>query len=198
ISSGANPAQDTYTVTLSTDQEKLTGIRLEALTYESFGTKTLSRGNGNFVLTGFEVQAASLGGDVKPVKLSAAEADYSPATYPVAYPIEQKAKTGWAASGHEKAANHAAVFTFAQPISGGPGTKIVVKMLHQSKFPQHNIGRFRLSLTTAAKPSLSETGLPADVVEVVKIDAAARNDAQKQKLAAYFRSIAPELAAVRA
>ena len=57
---------------------------------------------------------------------------------------------------------------FAQPIAGGPGTKIVVKMLHESKFPQHNIGRFRLSLTTAAKPSLSETGLPADIVEKIK------------------------------
>src|SRR5213075_1407810 len=111
VSTGANPAQDTYTVTLSTDKEKLTGIRLEALTDESFGNKGLSRGNGNFVLTGFEVQAASLGGDVKPVKLSAAEADYSQPTYPIANAIDDKAGTGWAVGGHEKAANHSAVFT---------------------------------------------------------------------------------------
>ena len=197
ISTGANPAQDTYTVTLSTDKEKLTGIRLETLTDESFGNKGLSRGNGNFVLTGFEVQAASLGGDVKPVKLSAAEADYSQATYPIANAIDDKANTGWAVSGHEKAANHTAVFTFAAPITGGPGTKIVVKLQHQSTFAQHNIGRFRLSLTTAAKPSLSESGLPADIAKIVKVDAAGRNDAQKQKLAVYFRGIAPELAPVR-
>ncbi|MBC7856769.1 MAG: PSD1 domain-containing protein [Pirellulaceae bacterium] len=197
ISTGANPAQDMYTVTLSTDQERLTGIRLEALTDETFGNKSLSRGNGNFVLTGFEVQAASLGGDVMPVKLSAAEADFSQATYPVANAIDDKANTGWAVSGHEKAANHIAVFTFAAPISGGPGTKIIVKMQHQSQFAQHNIGRFRLALTTADKPSLSETGLPADIVEIVKADAAGRNDAQKQKLAAYYRGIAPELADAR-
>jgi hypothetical protein len=197
ISTGANPAQDTYTVTLSTDKENLTGIRLEALTDESFGNKSLSRGNGNFVLTGFEVEAASLGGDVKPVKLSAAEADFSQATYPIANAIDDKANTGWAVSGHEKAANHAAVFTFAAPIAGGPGTKIVVKLQHQSTFAQHNIGRFRLSVTTVAKPSISEAGLPADIAEIVKVDAAGRNDAQKQKLAAYFRGIAPELAPAR-
>ncbi len=197
ISTGENPAQDTYTVTLSTDKEKLTGIRLEALTDESFGNKSLSRGNGNFVLTGFEVQAASFGGEEKPVKLSAAEADFSQATFPIANAIDDKANTGWAVSGHEKAANYAAAFTFAAPIPGGPGTKVVVKMQHQSQFPQHNIGRFRLSLTTAAKPSLSETGLPADIVEIVKADAAGRNDAQKQKLAAYHRGIAPELADAR-
>lgn len=194
ISTGENPAKDTYTVMLSTDKEMLSGIRLEALTDESFGNKALSRGNGNFVLTGFEVQAASLGGDVKPVKLSAAEADFSQPTYPIANAIDEKANTGWAVSGHEKAANHTAVFTFAAPISGGPGTKIIVKMLHQSQFAQHNIGRFRLSLTTAAKPSLSDSGLPADIVEIVKADVAGRSDAQKQKLAAYYRGISPELA----
>ncbi|MFN0020360.1 MAG: PSD1 and planctomycete cytochrome C domain-containing protein [Pirellulaceae bacterium] len=197
ISTGANPAQDTYTVTISTDKEKLTGIRLEALTDESFGNKSLSRGNGNFVLTGFEVQAASLGGDVKPVKLSAAEADYSQPTFPIANAIDDKTNTGWAVSGHEKAANHGAVFTFAAPITGGPGTNIVVKLQHQSTFAQHNIGRFRLSLTTVAKPSLSEAGLPADIAEIVKADTAGRNDAQKQKLAAYYRGIAPELAPAR-
>ena len=197
ISTGENPAQDTYTVTLMTDKEKLTGIRLEALTDESFGNKSLSRGNGNFVLTGFEVQAASFGGEAKPVKISAAEADFSQATYPVANAIDDKTNTGWAVNGHEKAANHTAVFTFAAPISGGPGTKIVVKLQHQSTFAQHNIGRFRLSLTTAAKPSLSEAGLPADIAEIVKADAAGRNDAQKQKLATYYRGISPELAPAR-
>lgn len=197
LSTGANPAQDTYSITLSTDQEKLTGIRLEALTDESLFNKSLSRGNGNFVLTGFEVQAASFGGESKPVKLSAAEADFSQPTYPIAGAIDDKANTGWAVNGHEKAANHAAVFTFAAPIAGGPGTKIVVKMLHQSTFPQHNIGRFRLSLTTVAKPSLSAAGLPADIAELIKIDAAGRNESQKQKLAAYYRGIAAELAPAR-
>lgn len=149
------------------------------------------------MLTGFEVQAGSFGGEVKPVKIAAAEADFSQPTYPVANAIDDKANTGWGVSGHEKAANRTAVFTFAQAIPGGPGTKIVVKMQHQSQFPQHNIGRFRLSLTTAAKPSLSETGLPAEIVEIVKLDAAARSDDQKRKLGAHYRSLAPDLAPAR-
>ncbi len=197
VSTGANPPQDTYTITLSTDQEKLTGIRLEALTDESFPNKSLSRGNGNFVLTGVEVQAASFGGELKPVKITGAEADFSQNEYPIGNAIDDKPNTGWAVAGHEKVASHAAVFTLAEPIPGGPGTKVVVKLLHQSQFAQHNIGRLRLSLTNAPKPSLSDTGLPAEIAALLTADAAARTEAQKQQLATYYRTIAPELTPAR-
>src|SRR5205807_401019 len=112
--------------------------------------------------TRFEVDAASLGAkDAKPVKLASADADFSQDTFPVANAIDGKPNTGWAVGGHMKAENHTAVFTFAEPIAGGPATKIVVRLKHESQYAGHNIGRFRLSLTTVPKPSVSgKGGLP--------------------------------------
>ena len=56
--SGNNPDTDTYTVWLDTPLPALTGLRLEALTHESLTGKGAARSeNGNFVLTGFEVEA---------------------------------------------------------------------------------------------------------------------------------------------
>src|SRR5438874_13814524 len=87
-----------------------------------------------------------------------------------------------------------AVFTFDHPLPGGPGTVLVVRMRHESQYAQHNIGRFRLSLTSAAKPVLSgKSGLPADVVQLLGVEPAKRTPQQKQILTSYFRSIAPQL-----
>lgn len=199
LTSGENPAKDTYTVTLATDAEKITGIRLEALTHESFPNKSLSRGNGNFVLTKFEVDAASLGGkEAKPVKLAAAEADFSQEGFPVANLVDAKSNLGWAVNGHAKPENRMTVFTFAEPIPGGPATKIVVRLKHESQYAGHNIGRFRLALTTAAKPSLSgKGGLPADVLDALAVAPDQRNPKQRELLEKFYRSVAPELGGVR-
>jgi hypothetical protein len=189
LSSGKNPARDNYTVTLATDQQGITGIRLEALTHPSFGNQSLSRSNGNFVLTDFEVRVAA-----KPIKIAAATADYQQKGFPVAHAIDRKPTTGWAVDGHTKRENRTAVFTFAQPLPGGPGTVLTVILRHQSQYAQHNIGRFRLALTSAAKPGIGgKAGLPAEVVQALTVEAGKRTPQQKQTLASYFHSIAPQL-----
>ncbi len=196
LASGSNPAKETYTLALPVQTSGIRGLRLEALTDASFPNKGLSRASGNFVLT--EVEVTAVGADERPtpVTLAAAEADFSQENYPVAQAIDGKADTGWAVAGHQTPADHAAVFTFAEPV-GGPGTKLVVKLHHDSQFAGHNIGRFRLSLTTAEKPSLSGAGLPASVAAVLKTTADQRSAADELVLDAHFRKIAPELAAVR-
>jgi Protein of unknown function (DUF1553)/Protein of unknown function (DUF1549)/Planctomycete cytochrome C len=196
VASGPNPATETYTLTLPAETAGLRGLRLEALTDASFPNKGLSRANGNFVLT--EVEVAVVGSDDKStaVKLTSAVADLSQENYPVASAIDGKADTGWAVSGHEKPADHAAVFTFAEPV-GGPGVKLVVKLHHDSQFAGHNIGRFRLSLTTAEKPDLSGQGVPAAVLAALQFAAADRTAQDEQALDAHFRQVAPELAPVR-
>jgi len=196
VASGPNPATETYTLTLPAETPALRGLRLEVLTDASFPNKGLSRANGNFVLT--EIEVAAVGADDKPapVKLSAAEADFSQENYPIANAIDGKTDTGWAVAGHEKPADHAAVFTFAEPV-GGPGVKLVIKLHHESQFAGHNIGRFRLSLTTAEKPDLSGQGVPAAVAAALKAPADQRSATDEQALDAHFRRISPELAPVR-
>ncbi len=58
--SGTNADEDVYELTLESAQPELRALRLEALTHESLPRKGASRGtNGNFILTGFEVEAES-------------------------------------------------------------------------------------------------------------------------------------------
>ncbi len=200
LASGESPATDTYTITLPAEGEKISGLRLEALTHDSLTNKSLSRGNGNFVLT--EVTVAYLGADdpgEKPVKLKSAEADFSQATYPVADAIDGKKNTGWAIGGHEQAANHVAAFTFAQPVVGTPGGKLIVRLAHDSQFPQHNIGRFRLSTTSVDKPTLTTpSGIPNEVAAALQVAIDQRTPEQKSAVLRHFRSTTPETAAVRA
>ena len=60
LATGPNAGQETYKVTLETAHRELTALRLEALTHDSLPLKGASRGtNGNFILTGFEVEAES-------------------------------------------------------------------------------------------------------------------------------------------
>ncbi|MBI2948163.1 MAG: PSD1 domain-containing protein [Verrucomicrobia bacterium] len=55
---GASEDKDTYEITLRTQIDDITGIRLEALPHESLPGKGAGRGEkGNFVLTTFEVEA---------------------------------------------------------------------------------------------------------------------------------------------
>ena len=74
---------------------------------------------------------------------------------------------------------------------------VVVKLHHDSQFAGHNIGRFRLSLTTAEKPDLSGSGVPADVAAALQAAADQRSAQQNELLDAHFRKIAPELASIR-
>ncbi|MCH8830041.1 MAG: DUF1553 domain-containing protein, partial [Planctomycetes bacterium] len=195
LAAGRNPAQDDYTVIISTDVKNVTGIRLEALTHPSLPGKGLSRGNGNFVLTRFEISVKSRGKKTsQPVKIAAAAADYSQPGFPVTAAIDGNPKTGWAVSGDQrKGQNRMAVFTFAQPIAAGPGTVITVRLRHESKFKRHTIGRFRLSLTTALKPALDKDGLPADVLAVLKVQHTNRSASQRNVLTAFFSGISPQL-----
>jgi hypothetical protein len=194
LSTGANPAKDTYTVTLKTDQKNITGIRLSALRHSTLPGGGLSRTNGNFVLTGFKVEVKGPDGKAKAVKLTRAEADFSQPGFPVAS-LLAKGGAGWAIEGHvRKGADRTAMFVFGQPLAGGPGTVLTVVLEHNSIYPGHNIGRFRLDLTSAARPGLGDKGgLPPPVLQALLIDPTKRTDAQKTTLSAYYRGIAVEL-----
>jgi hypothetical protein len=198
LSTGKNPAKDTYTVTLKTDQKNLTALRLTALRHPSMSAGGLSRANGNFVLTGIRVELVGSDGKRVPVKLSRAEADFSQPGFPVASLLSRKG-AGWAIEGHiRKNVDRAAMFVFDRPLAGGPGTALTVQLQHNSPYPQHNIGRFRLDLTSAERPGLGDkAGLPDVVAQALLVEPSKRGDAQKNTLAVYYRGIAGELEPAR-
>lgn len=185
-------AKDTFTITASADLKGVTGIRLEALPDSSLPASGPGGApNGNFVLTGFTV--AVKGGP--PVKLVRAAADHSQDKFPVAKALLGKSNSGWAIL-PETGTAHEAIFEPAEPFSAGDAGTLTFRLQFQSPFAQHEIGRFRISLTTAPSPA-GRMGIPAKVRSILAIEPGKRNDAQRKELAAYYRSIAPGLQPVR-
>jgi mono/diheme cytochrome c family protein len=193
---GTDSATDVYTLSFRTSQQNITGIRLDALPDPENGN--LSRGNGNFVLTGFEVQV-ECGDTCTPAPISNVVADFEQLDYPIIAAIDDDPYSGWAVLGHEKKGeSRQAVFTFAEPVPGGPGTTLTVRMKHESPHTNHNIARFRLALTTAPEPALTtSSALGSDVFASLMADEVARTDEQKQLLAKHYRGVAPALESVR-
>src|SRR6185503_15984297 len=78
-----------------------------------------------------------------------------------------------------------------------PTTVLTIRLKQDSQYAKHTIGRFRLSLTSADKPTVNDLGLPAEVIAAVKIDPAAQTASHKDDIAKYYRTIASLLAPVR-
>ena len=179
LASGKNPTTEEYIVDLKTDANAISAIQLEALKDPSTINGGTGRGsNGNFVLTEFIVETASLD---KPdqfdkVTISATEADYSQNNYEIAKAIDGKTdKSGWAVDGNTKTDDRTAVFILAEPIKNA-GEKIIrVRMSFQYGL-SHQIARFRLAVTKGdASP------LTLAIQKIIETPTDKRNPQQKQQ-----------------
>jgi mono/diheme cytochrome c family protein len=157
LASGENPAQDVYEVETVANR-KIAAIQLDALPHPSLGRKSVGRfENGNFVLTGIELEAWPL---TEPEKkevatFSTAVADYSQANFPVTNVIDGDAKSGWAVDGDSKREARRAVFFLREPIGVDGPMQVKVRLRFESNFAQHAIGRFRVATTPDAGPVLA-------------------------------------------
>jgi hypothetical protein len=179
---GANPAQETYRVAVSSSLRRLTAVRLEVLPDESFAAKGPGRSvNGNFVLTEVRVIVDPAG----PRKLKAATADYSQKDFAVAAAIDGKPDTGWAIY-PQVGKPHSAVFEFDQPLESAAAT-LAIELDFQSTFAQHQFGRFRLLGTDSPDPHGVQT-LPEKIRKILAIAADQRDPAQLAEVRSYYRT----------
>ena len=190
---GAKVNNEVYLVNLQVGPEPITAIQLEALTHPSLTNGSLSHANGNFVLTGFEVEVAGPAEPRRKVAIANVVADYAAKDHPIEHAIDQDTNTGWSVDGHQHALDRRAIFTFGEPLRVPEGGRLIVRLRHESIYPVHNIGRFRLSVTSNEKPGLPSHGLPDDITHALQAEPAARTAAQNDLLAAHFRQITPLL-----
>jgi len=155
---GTNPAKDTYTITATTTLSRITGLRLEALRHPTHTHGGLARSDsGNFVLTEIEIQLTAKPGE-KPtsIKVASAEATYEQGDLKVNTAFDGNPNTGWAVwNGKPVDRDHEAVFRFAAPVDVPKGAGLTITLRHDSPHISHNIGRFRLSATGDAQPTLA-------------------------------------------
>jgi hypothetical protein len=194
---GKNPATDNYAVEIETDLENITGIRLEALAHPSFTNKGLARSNsGNFVLTRFSVETTQ-GEKKKPteIKIAKAVADFHQGSLKIEGTLDTDANSGWAVlNTPDMTITRNAAFTFAQPFAGGRGTILTVRLKHESRHEFHNIGRFRLALTTEKTPQLKNANAAQiQFAATLKKPVGKRSKADKKLINDEFRKQDPSI-----
>ena len=155
--SGTSPQHDVYEVVARTEARGITAVRLEALTDETQPGGGVGRAShSNIVLTDFAVEAAPASRPLagEPIAIADAYADYSQRNYDIRAAIDSDKESGWAIDrGRE---DRAAVFAAKESFGFDGGTILRIRLSHESRHPQHTIGRFRLSLSTAPEASPSD------------------------------------------
>ena len=201
LAGGRNPSNDVYTVLARTDLKRITGFKLEVRTHDSLPKKSLGRQpDGNFVLTRFEVAAAPADEtqSAQPVRLKSAGADYSQAGHSVSNLISDQPGEGWSVNAAEEKlrVHRTAWFTAEKPIEFPEGATLMFTLRHDSKWPEANVGRFRLSVTSDDQPGLG-VAAPDAIRKILATAPAERDDKQHAELTQYYHSIAPELKTLR-
>jgi hypothetical protein len=200
LAGGRNAPNDTYEVVAPLTGGSFGGLLLEVFPDPSLPNQSLGRAfNGNFVLTGVEVAlhpAARGEAGTTPIRLTKASASFEQAGWPVASVVDPAAKgRGWAIEGNaaDKRLPRRAMFLPAANVPIQPGDQLTVRLRHASGFGDHNIGRFRLSITgqPAGQVSLDGgPGLPPAVVQLLTAAPESLSPADRQALEKHFRASA--------
>ncbi|MCX7412736.1 MAG: PSD1 and planctomycete cytochrome C domain-containing protein [Planctomycetia bacterium] len=167
VASGKLEPNDTYTLSFSTQQKQLTGLRLEAFASAAAPGGGPGVGqDGSFQLSELKVTADPLmpaaGRKQVKVKLQPGVATFEENGFELAKAVDGNTNTGWSVDG-QLGKDHAATFAFENPVGFEGGTKIKVELTFQAN--QHGLARFRLAATS---------GMPAAMVDGSAVPQAAR------------------------
>ena len=195
---GKNPKGDVYHLTGDLNLSHVGALRLEALLDESLPSGGPGRaGNGNFVLTGIETKFIFEDQEKKPVFIewNRAKADYSQPKWPVenilknAKHLNRGNASGWAIGAFEEKNRvpREAIFLAKKSVAVPKGASLQVSLYHKSKYPDHNIGKFRISLASQNHADLNqEFRMPSHLISLLK--SSEENASADQKvLKEYFR-----------
>ncbi len=163
--SGANADSDEYHFTADTDLAAITALRVEALAHPSLTRGGPGRAdNGNFCLSRIYVTASPKNDPTQKqeVTLVAPRATYqqNDGHLAIEASLDDNLRSGWAVDFGGIGKSHAAEFRFAQPIGFAGGTRLHIRMVFAGN-TRHQLGRPRLSITSAAEPLALMSDEPA-------------------------------------
>ncbi len=143
-----------YNITVKTNLANITGFRLEALSDPSLPSSGPGlAGNGNFVLTEFEVFVAPADKPKESTKVNIASgiADFLQAGFAIdqTFNGQTRSQQGWAVAG-ATGVDHWATYKLENPIKNDAGIILTFKMHQFHNAAEHTLGRFRISATTTA------------------------------------------------
>jgi mono/diheme cytochrome c family protein len=178
---GPNPPTEIYELAAVMSLPRVSALRVEALPDERLVGNGPGRSiNGNIVLTDVRMSAAG-----HPAKFRAGSADFAQVGFPIASAFDGDPQTGWAIH-PEMGKAHAAVFELEKPIDTSGSVPLAISLAFESVHAQHQLGKFRLSVTDAENP-LTDPRLPESIARALAIAADKRDDKQKAELHNYYR-----------
>jgi len=208
LTAGYAPTKHTVKLVEKTDLKNITAFRLELLNDPNLPLNGPGRSiQGTCALTEFEVEVAG-----KKVKFAKATADFDQpekdlepifsdktnrhrVSGPIAYAIDGKDETAWGIDAGPGRRNQPrnAVFVLEKPITEGTFT-VMLKQNHggwnSDDNQNNNLGRIRLSITTAA--SAEADPVPAGVRAILNVPREKRTPEQVQTIFSYWRTTVPE------
>jgi mono/diheme cytochrome c family protein len=218
LTQGYAPTKSKVKLTVKTDVQNITAFRLELMNDPNLPMNGPGRSlKGGCALTEFEAEAAAAGAPdkVTKVKFAKATADVDQpemvlepvfddksgkrrVTGPVDYAIDGKDETAWGIDAGPGMRNQPrkAVFVAASPISNPGGTILTIYLTenhggwNSDDNQSNNIGRFRLSLTTAAGATADP--VPQRIRDILSIPPDKRTPEQIQTVFGYWRTTVPE------
>jgi len=203
IPRGYNPPTVVYYLTVRVPKTPVSAIQLELLTDQTLPRRGPGRStDGQALLSEFEVEVTSPTDPTKwePVPLAGASADFSAPDRPASLAIDGNLKTSWGIDAGPALRNQdrRVVFLLREPLlpldSGGGEGRLLRVALSQKEFggsaADHfeapNLGRFRLSLTSAPAPKADP--LPPATRAILAIPASQRTAEQRRALFRAYRT----------
>jgi hypothetical protein len=220
LAQGYAPTKHKVKMTVKTDAKNITAFRLELMNDPNLPLNGPGRSvKGTCALTEFEVEAAPADGSGKPakVKFSRATADFNQpkkdlepvfddkkdkhrVTGPIDFAIDGDDTTAWGIDAGPGLRNQprVAVFDAAAPVGADGGTVLTFYLAqnhggwNSDDNQNNNLGRLRLSYTTASDAVAVADSVPANVREILAIPRAQRTALQVQTIFSYWRTTVPE------
>ena len=195
---GPKPPRDTYTIRFKTELERLTALRLEALTFDELPKGGPGRDSaGGFVVSEVEVEDRS----GRPLALRHATARRTPrplATRPQPPSTGARARAAGALAAADGESHRLVVELAAPIVREGDTTTLTLVMRRRRGGALRTLGRLRLAGSSDETPVRTAPGLEPgpDLVAAAGLAPQPSKD-QQTALARFYRREAPELSARR-
>ena len=191
LAGGKNPPHDVYTIASPIAAGQFSGLLLDTLPDDSLPMKSLGRfSNGNFVLSRVEAEITSPDLTAPLVaKFVRAEATYSQMGWEIGLVLDDAASNGWAVDGPTRRDPTSAMFLLETPLTVPVNGTLTVRLKHEA-LTQHNIGRFRLSMTSLPPSTVKLDGakFPESLKAILELAADKRSREQKAELQGFFKA----------
>jgi mono/diheme cytochrome c family protein len=184
LATGLNAMYDTVTFDAETDLKGITAVLLETLPDPSLPHNGPGRWGktGNFILDEMAMFAGATN-----LAFGRARADWEQQYYRAEHAVDRNPKTGWAI-GPQFGKRHFLIAELKEPLANKDGK--VSFRFEQYHGNNHVIGRTRLSVTTEKDPE-ALWPIEPEMAGILAVRAKERTAEQKEKLAAYYRTVSP-------